>query len=573
MKKILIFMLLPLVLTTACVDSLDDYNVSQKLAPTAPAVILVSNAIRNLSDVVTTPAVATNNFRLYIQQWATTTYTDEPRYNMTTRTIPQNWWQTLYRDVLADLKEARRILEADALMDANIKANQIAQIGILEVHAWSILVNTFGDVPYSKALDFTSPLPMYDDAATIYADLLVRLDASLAALKTNYGGLTTSSDILYTGNIQQWIKLGNSLKLKLALGIADVDNAKAKTLAEQAAPNVFTSNADRARVVYQATAPNNNPVSNNAVSPFTTRQDFVAGKTIVDKMNNQMDPRRRFYFTDVNGIFVGGNTGHPNTFATTSKPGTMITNPAFEALLFDYAEVQFMLAEAIERGYTVGGTAEEHYNAGIVASMTYWGAELGSPTKQKAIIVGVLEGGANYKMGDTLTVVTGTSAVATRFKVSGITADTITSVTILTPGEYSALPTKAPAGGYATVPTAKGIGSGARFNVIWDGGYSTYLARTDVAYTTAAGDYKQKIGEQKYLALNNRGYDAWTEWRRLDSPVLLPVSGGTAPAGLQIPVRLIYPVSEQTANGAAREAAAVAIGGDAASTKLFWDKF
>jgi len=59
----------------------------------------------------------------------------------------------------------------------------------------------------------------------------------------------------------------------------------------------------------------------------------------------------------------------------------------------------------------------------------------------------------------------------------------------------------------------------------------------------------------------------------LDAPKLLPPTGGNAPAGLAIPVRLIYPINEQTLNPASRSAAADAIGGDVASTKLWWDKF
>lgn len=39
----------------------------------------------------------------------------------------------------------------------------------------------------------------------------------------------------------------------------------------------------------------------------------------------------------------------------------------------DYSEVKFLLAEAVERGYNVEGTAEEHYNEAIAASIAYWG--------------------------------------------------------------------------------------------------------------------------------------------------------------------------------------------------------
>ncbi|GHN00481.1 hypothetical protein WSM22_19700 [Cytophagales bacterium WSM2-2] len=481
MKKIIVSLILTATLVTSCVDNLKDYNIDQKRASSVPPATLFANAVRNLIDVLNTPNVNTNNFRLYVQQWATVTYTSEPRYDLTTRTIPQSFWQAIYRDVIADLKEAKKVITADALLAPGIKANQLAQIEVMELYSWSVLVNTFGNVPYSKAFDPANTLPDYDDAATVYSDLLGRLDAAIAALSSISTGIPAASDLIYSGNIDRWIKFSNSLKLRLAMILADKDAIKAQTLVQQAVTGgLLASNTDNARHPFLATAPNNNLVSNNLVAPFTTRQDFVASKTIVDKMNTLNDPRRIYYFNETApGVFVGGINGDPNDFATTSHISDKITNPSFEALFMDYAEVEFLLAEAAERGFIPGGaaTARTHYNTAVTGSISYWG---------------------------------GTAAAAT-----------------------------------------------------------TYLAQAAVSYTTASGTYKQKIGEQKFLALNNRGYDAWIEWRRLDFPVLTP-----AAAGLNIPIRLIYPVSEQTQNGSSYAEAVSAMGGsDVTTVKLFWDIF
>ena len=103
-----------------------------------------------------------------------------------------------------------------------------------------------------------------------------------------------------------------------------------------------------------------------------------------------------------------------------------------------------------------------------------------------------------------------------------------------------------------------------------DADVATYLKNPLVAYTTAKGTYKQKIGTQKYLALYNRGFEAWTEWRRLDAPTFnVPANKTYA----EIPVRFTFPVGEQTLNKANWTAASTAIGGDKLTTKLFWDKF
>jgi hypothetical protein len=98
---------------------------------------------------------------------------------------------------------------------------------------------------------------------------------------------------------------------------------------------------------------------------------------------------------------------------------------------------------------------------------------------------------------------------------------------------------------------------------------TAYLAQPTVAYTTAPGTYKEKIGYQYWVALYNQPVEAWTQWRRLDYPKL------TAPAAAMsgIPVRLTYPVVEQNINGANYAEAATAVGGDKVETKLFWDKF
>ena len=179
-----------------------------------------------------------NNFRLYIQQWATTTYLQEPRYDLTSRIIPQNIWQTLYKDVIADLRESKRLIEEDELIAAEDRTARLAQLEVVEVYAWFVLVTTFGDVPYSQAMDYQNPVPVYDDDATIYADILERLDDAIGSL-TAGGNAFHNADVLYNGDLDQWIKFANSLKLKMGILLADVDNAKAKQIVEEAAAKCF----------------------------------------------------------------------------------------------------------------------------------------------------------------------------------------------------------------------------------------------------------------------------------------------------------------------------------------------
>jgi hypothetical protein len=507
MKKIFKVFFLPLFILTACVDSLDDYNIDQKRASTATPETLYTAAVKSLMDIITTPNVNSNNYRLYVQHWSTTQYLEEPRYVLTSRLIPQNFWDALYRDVLADIKEAKKILEADLLINAGVKKNQMAQLGIIEAYTWIALVNTFGDVPYTQALDPDLPLPAYDDAETVYLESLELLDNSVAALDPAFAGFGTG-EIFYASKaaatrIPAWIKLGNSLKLKLAMYL--VDNPDTKAVAEaavaEAAVNVFTSNTDNARFPYISTPPNNNPVSANLNLSLQSRRDFVGAKPFIDYLQDSVgytadpsdteidDPRTKFFFNPKTngGGYVGGAYGYTNNpVADYSEISDKVKATTFEALLIDYSEVAFLLAEAIERGIVTTGSAEEQYNNAIEASILYWGG---------------------------------------------------------TQGEVD-----------------------------------TYLLQPNVAYSTAKGNWKRKIGMQKWIALYNRGWDAWNEWKRLDYPTLVTPNNATPPPNqtappqdLQIPVRMIYPINEQTLNGSNRAAAAAKIGGDEATTKLFWD--
>ena len=145
--------------------------------------------------------------------------------------------------------------------------------------------------------------------------------------------------------------------------------------------------------------------------------------------------------------------------------------------------MEFLKAEAVERGIAVGGTAEEHYNNAIDASVEEWG---------------------------------------------GSTTDAL-----------------------------------------------IYRTQPSVAYPTASGTYKEKIGTQSWIALYNRGFDAWTQWRRLDYPQLLPPPDGIFANNETpgVPTRFTYPVVEQNINKKNYETAATAIGKDQVTQKLWFDKF
>jgi hypothetical protein len=486
MKKLLLLGLLPVVMLVACHKEITSINVDPKSPLTYPSRAFFTNAQKNMVNLLTSSNVNTNIFRLIVQYWNETTYTDEANFDLGTRQIPRQVWNGLYRDVLRDIKEAKKLFPND--VDPNSPSqlqNQLAIAEILEVYTWYYLVTTFGNVPYTEALDALNTQPVYDDQKTVYSDLLTRLDAAIASLNES-GDSFGAADIVYGGDVTAWKIFANSFKLKMGMTIADDDAAKAKATVEAAvAAGVFTSSADNAEFHYLAGPPNTNPVWVDLVQ--SGRKDFVGTNTAINKLKAITDPRLPWYFTlDGTGAdYSGATPGASSNYATFSKPSGpllvpssigAITNPDFPAILMSYDEVEFFLAEAVERGYSVGGTAIEHYNNAITASILWWG---------------------------------GSAAEAT-----------------------------------------------------------AHLAKPAVNYLTATGTYKQKIGEQKWLALYNRGWESWIEWRRLDFPAL--VKPPTAQS--EIPLRYTYTVPEQNLNKANYEAASAAIGGDLVTTKLFWDK-
>lgn len=500
MKKSAILSLASLLLTTGCVNSLTDYNVDPKNASVVPGVTLISSAELGLARNMASVSVNSNVFELIEQYWAETTYPDETTYNFDTRQISRNFWRSMYLSngsnsptvppgVLLNLSEAKRLITADNTLDAAVKANQLACNEVLAVYAWSVLVNTFGNIPYTEALDFTKPQPKYDDAATIYTDLFTRLNAAITAMNTGAAGLG-SADIIYGGNMTSWKRFANTLKLRMAITTADANAANSKTQAEQAATSgVFTSNAQQANFSFGAVLPNTNPIWEGLIN--SGRRDFVGTSTFVDRLKALSDPRLPLYFQPTiaganKGTYSGGTYGVVNVYTLASLPGTPLENPAFPGVLASYSEVEFLLAEAVERGFSVGGTAASHYNAAVTASITYWGG-----------------------------------------------FDTAT-----------------PAVDYSAAAVA-------------------YLAQPSVAYTTATGTYKQKIGVQKWIAEYIQPVQAWTDQRRLDYPAL--VAPSTALSGF--PLRLKYPTEELSLNAANYITAASAIGGDKVETKIFWDKF
>jgi hypothetical protein len=486
MKKILMI-LITVATLASCSNDIEKLNENIKDPSNVPGEALFTSAQKSLVDQMMNTNVNNNVFRLLNQYWTETVYTDESNYDLVTRTIPEQHWQFLYKDVLKDLDQsAININNTPVPVTENPldKKNKLAIIEVLNVYTYAILVETFGNIPYKEALNLNYKTPKYDDGLTIYKDLISRLNKAILNLNTG-GGSFGNNDRIYNGDVGKWIKFANTLKLRMGITISDIPSeiALAQATVSSAAPHVFTANTDNADLKYLTATPNTNPLYVDLVA--SGRSDFVPANTLVDFMNNVSDPRRSRYFDDNKDDpttpeveYIGGVYGASNSFPNLTHITETIQAPDYPGTILDYSEAEFLLAEAAERSlFGTPANAETHYNAAITASILDWG---------------------------------------------GTVAD-------------------------ATI----------------------YLAQPTIAYTTATGSWKEKIGTQSWIAMYNNAFEGWTSWRRLDFPLLVAPPDAVS----AIPVRYTYPIIEQTLNKANYNDASTAIGGDDVTTKLFWDKF
>lgn len=385
-KYILTFIALATLWSCQTDEQYQDLNRDPKNPTAVASDFLFTAATVSLGDQMASPNVNLNVFRFLAQYLTETTYTDEVNYDLRGRNIPQNHWSEIYRDVIFDIQDAKSIVMDDPDLDQSEKDARIGQLEVVEVYAWHVLVDTFGDIPYTQAVKSEEfPLPAYDDAATIYEDLISRLDAVKAQLSAGQG--YSSADVIYGGDMDKWMMFANSLRLRLAMRIADVNPGLSQSTAESAVQDgVFTSLDQSATIAYEGNSPNTNPLWEDLVQ--SGRNDYLITNTIVDVMKPLDDPRMSAYFTDNLATYTGAPYGDNNDYRSYTHIGQAFLDPTHPGILLDYPEVEFYLAEAAQRGYSVSGTAEEHYNAAITASIEYWGgteAEANAYLSQPAV--------------------------------------------------------------------------------------------------------------------------------------------------------------------------------------------
>lgn len=239
----------------------------------------------------------------------------------------------------------------------------------MEVFAYQYLVDNFGNIPFTEALDIENVTPKYDDDEFVYsaiADSLSNAISMLTVSAPTFG----DSDLIYGGDAAKWKKFAHSLQLKMGIRVSKSNPSMASDLINAAVNGgVFTSNADNATFNYTGVQPYVNPVYNYFVID-SRNTDFVATENFLNLLQSLSDPRVDVYYDDnIAGGMIGGvygATGNAYSELTHLNPD-FTDNPTEPTVLLDYSTVSFELAEAVEREF-ITGNASDYYEDGIEAS-------------------------------------------------------------------------------------------------------------------------------------------------------------------------------------------------------------
>jgi hypothetical protein len=331
-----------------------------------------ANLVYNLSDELSQLGMQ------YVQYLGQLDYPDKSNY----ADEGSSSYTGIYLGGLTDLQEIielnQNALFKDRLMQYGDNINQIAVAKILQTWAFHSMTDVWGDIPYSEALRGKDNIitPVYDTQEAIYDGLINTLDKAILDINTT-PQVSLKGDLIFNGNMNSWKAFANSLRLRIAMRLSEVNNTKANNLIDDAHFTAsFSTSAHFARFAHLATNAEANPlyIDNFVIGGADY---FAVANTLVDAMNALNDPRLPRYAkpTVANGTYVGitYGLGTPVSDQIVSMPGDLYGGQTAPSIIMTAAEILFIKAEAAQRGYISGGAASaaQFYNDAIRASMEY----------------------------------------------------------------------------------------------------------------------------------------------------------------------------------------------------------
>ena len=382
--KVKIYALFSLVLLLNCTSDFEKLNTDPNNPTQVPADLLLGTIQRiylnNLHNVL--GGAGGDMGAVWAQHWTKVQYNDEERY-VPRRGVIDNIWNVHYASVIS---EAQSMFDL-AVLEENTNLQGIALI--MKASGFQFLTELYGPIPFTEALDATNLKPNYDDEATIYSGIIDMYTDGVNLLASGSGAITASSDLFYSGDTSNWIRLGNSLKFKALMRVskAGIDglDVSAQLQALVNGGNMFSSNDDEARLPYLAAQPDSHPIYEQII--YSNRPEYKVNSELVTRMEALRDPRLAVYASENDsGVILGKPSGYGNsttlpneglgyTYANISGLGEFYLNPELPGILMSYAQLKFLMAEAANEGLISGGitNALMYYNEAITANFEFNG--------------------------------------------------------------------------------------------------------------------------------------------------------------------------------------------------------
>jgi hypothetical protein len=257
-----------------------------------------------------------------------------------------------------------------------------AVLDILTIEGMHRMSDLYGPIIYTNYGN-SGVTGSYDDQKTAYYAFFKDLKNAVTTLKAYMAanpGIKPfqSFDQSYAGDYGQWIKLANSLRLRLAMRIVKVDPTKAKTEAESAVSDgVMIDNSDNYTVGGYT----------NPLAALTGWTDIQLSANLESIMGGYNDPRLNLIATastypGMTGQMKGMRSGIPGLDDNSSKLYKQYSFATIKItdspVLMNCSEVYFLRAEGALRGWSMGETAKQLYEMGIQKSFDKYGVNIGN---------------------------------------------------------------------------------------------------------------------------------------------------------------------------------------------------
>ncbi|WP_299825064.1 SusD/RagB family nutrient-binding outer membrane lipoprotein [uncultured Pontibacter sp.] len=382
MKKLNFIKTAILTLSFFVISACDDYldvNESPNNLPTAAVQSLLPGAEIGTGFLVGNTAQIVSS--LWMQQMAGTGTQTDPydRYNVSPGDF-NNEWNALYATLLDDLQQ----IKVQGREEGNFHHAGMAQI--LQVYVWALTTDIWGDVPFSQGLNFDEfDKPAYDSQEEIYTRLITLLDEGLADLDNTTVIAASQGDQIYQGNLDNWRRAANSIKLKLYLQSRLKNPASAEGINQLISDNnLISANGQNFNINFFSSPGSFNPIYQ--YNHLTRANDMILSQRFYDSLSVLNDPRLPVFFTTTGGNFVTYDNGvHTATNFTSpnrsrwgvyvvgngnqNADGTISNGGGAPIRLITTSMVNFWLAEA---ALTLGttGDAETYFRQALEAQFS-----------------------------------------------------------------------------------------------------------------------------------------------------------------------------------------------------------